>query len=381
MVASTATHKFLGAQRGRGLRLLRLFGAASGLATLACGGDTAGPSSALTPAQAYWSLQFNQHAVTLALTTPYDTIRLTATPRNVLGQPLSGLGTARFQTSDSTIAIDATGLVTARFATSTQPAVVVASLTDTAQHVTLVDTCFVQVTATAAPLASFRLQVAQPANVGSPVLYSFSATDDVGNPVPVLAYFMSSDSTILGVGSRNIFQASPMRTGTVTVYAATWAYGVAMRDSVSFTVGFPRSATIQALPVTPTGTTHVLLKFWPQTIQVSPGAIISWTNASYTDSMDVIFDDTTNVDSIRFKNLVRYRFGTGTGNIAPWVLDTTGTDTITAKICRRSGGLPPNCGFLLDFSLLGIRQRLFPVAGTYHYHSAKWGSSGTIVVQ
>jgi hypothetical protein len=194
----------------------------------------------------------------------------------------------------------------------------------------------------------------------------------------VIPYFTSSDPSIASVNRLTGFTFGG-RTGQVTLYATTWAYGVAKRDSLLFTVALPATATISVLPVTPTGSTQPILTFWPQIVRVGIDAVVSWVNESLTDSMDVVFNDPTNVDSVKFNT---FPFGSGSGNIAPWVQDTLGASDFGRNICLAFGGTPPSdCGFLYGFRFVEERQRKFPVAGTYHYHSEKWGSSGTIIVQ
>jgi hypothetical protein len=351
---------------------------------LACGGDATSPG--LTPTQVYWALQLNQHAVTLAQTAPYDTIQLTAVPLNAVGQPLAGLGPVHYSTNDSLVTVDSTGLVTAKFVTlAQQTAKVVASLTDPTQHVTLVDTCFIQVTATVpnAPLATFVIQPTAGSDTVMPVnqgAYGMrvTATDSIGDPLPAFPYFTSSDPSIARI-DRLTGSISGVRTGQVVLYATTWAYGVAKRDSIPLRVGVRSQATIQVLAVAPTGSTHPILMFWPQIVTVTAGAVVIWKNSSMTDSIDVVFDDPTNVDSVRFTAF--YNFGSGEGNIAPWVQDTTGSNPVSAMICAKAFGVPPDCNNFAVINFGPQRRRIFPVPGSYHYHSTKWGTSGTIVVQ
>jgi plastocyanin len=279
-------------------------------------------------------------------------------------------------------------LVTAKFVTLSKNAIVVASLTDTAQRVTFVDTCFIRVTATApsAPLATFTLRPAAGSDTVMPVnqFYTMTATatDIGGQPVSAIPYFTSSDPSIAKIDRLTGVIISG-RIGRVTLYATTWAYGVAKRDSLQFTVITASAAQVQVLAVLPTGSTKPILTFWPQIITVSAGAVVTWENKSSSDSMDVVFDDTTNVDSAQYPN-VRFRFGTGRGNIGSWLNDTLGTGDVAARICTVLGGTPPgpSCVDALQlFPFARQRLRKFPVPGTYHYHSAKWGTSGTIVVQ
>src|SRR6266511_3209162 len=57
--------------------------------TLACGGgDTLNPPPPIADSALYWSLDLNHHAATMALTAPYDTLQLVATPHNRHGEAL-----------------------------------------------------------------------------------------------------------------------------------------------------------------------------------------------------------------------------------------------------------------------------------------------------
>lgn len=357
----------------------------------ACGGDATGPKTALTAATAYWALQFPQHAVTLALTPPYNTIQLTATPLNADGQRLSGVGRPHYTASDSAIAIDSTGRVTAQFATLFRNAFVVASLADPAQGVTLADTCFIQVTpvAPASLPATLTIRPVPGDSAYRPIggfgTVMVSATDSAGHSMAApFVYFTSADPTIATVGplTGNVVAR---RTGRVILYATTWEYGVAEQDSLQFTVGIPNNATISMLSVFPTGSATPVLTFWPQTVTVSVGAVVTWSNPSFSDSADVVFDDPTQVDSAAYSNPL-IRFSTGRGNIAPWLWDTLGVGPVAARICTAFGGAgtPPDVScirLLKSQRFANQRLRKFPVAGTYHYRSRKWGTSGTIIVQ
>lgn len=356
------------------------------LGVLGCGGDSPGASSALSPDQAYWALQFNQHAVTLALTAPQNTIQLTATPLNADGQPLALQNEAEihYSTKDSMVAVDSTGLVTAKLVTASF-AKVVATATDPVQHVTLTDTCYIQVTATASTsaLTTFTIQPAAGSDTVMPVDKYFrmtaAARDGTGRTMAnVFPYFTSSNPHIALIDkSTGAIQGG--RVGQVTLYASTWAYGVAKRDSIALRIALPSAVQVNILPVTPTGSTHAVLTYWPQVITITQGGVVSWINRSATDSMDVVFDDPTNVDSVALNLFLG--IGTGEGNIAPFVLDADATSDLAIKLCQRYGLYPDDCSDLVGFTFLEERQRKFPVVGTYHYHSILWGSNGTIVVQ
>lgn len=357
----------------------------------ACGSDTTEPL-ALISAQAYWKLQLDQHAVMLTLTAPTDTISLHATPLNAEGDPLSGLGVVRYYASDSTISVDSTGLVSANYTTvGSQVSFVVASLADTVHTQTLVDTCFFRVTATApTSLATISIQPsigdsATRALVTGVTLYSVQAIGtnrDSSKVTNFFVYFTSSDPTIATI-DRLSGQVRALRTGHVTFYAQTLAYGIVALDSLHFDVTLPIAQTISLLPIALTGSSTVSLTFWPQIVTVGVGAVVTWSNSSYTDSADVVFDDPENVDSVQFSNV--YPFFTGSGDIGSWAADTvggSGLDSIALQtyIIHWNNESLGKRFYQLTYGGK-YRLRRFSAAGTYHYHSARYGSAGSIVVR
>lgn len=345
----------------------------------------------MTSAQAYWTLRLNQHAVTLALTAPVNVIQLAATPYNAVGDTLPGRERIRYTTGDSTITVDSTGLVTAKYTSASTPSYVVASLSDASQQVTITDTCYVLVTATAptAPLDSFSIQPAPGDSAKRPVFTAFYLSKRIvdrtgGSMDNVLSYFTSSDPTTSTVMDRLTGFASASRVGSVTFYAETWAYGVAKKDSLVFTISVPTQQEITVLSQTPTGSTSPILTFWPSVATVGVGAVVTWVNRSFTDSIDVEFDNPTHVDSVLFSQV--YQFYTGSGNIAPWLADTlpgpgsSAIDLAGYRAYLNYWGNPADAEYFW-YGRAGRRQRQFPVAGVYHYHSRLWNTEGSIRVE
>ena len=184
-------------------------------------GDTTDPVS-LSPAQAFWAVRLDKHAVNLALTPSYDTVRLTPHMLNAVGSPLAGVtGQVRYSYPDSSVTVDSTGLLRAHYVTaSTQ---VIASFTT--QGVTLSDTVVVQVTATPSPrLVTFSLQPADgsPSRCGGGdaihiylnadpcTTLAVTATDVNGNSIPLVVHFTSADKHIALID----------QSGAVTTYSA-----------------------------------------------------------------------------------------------------------------------------------------------------------------
>jgi hypothetical protein len=305
------------------------------------------------------------------LTPPYNTVQLTATPVNALGEPINNAGLVTFTAADSIVNVDSTGLVTANFRTAglTSLTRIIASLRY--QNVTLADTVAIQVTATApsSPLATFTLQPAAgdgtrcninithlSENCGSVIT---TALDEAGDTLMsatkatlVVAYASSHPllATIDRAGT-----ITELDTGHVTFSASTWAYGVAMRDSLPYIIDWPLFDFTYIVQTTNNLLPTLGLKKPGMTIVA--GGNIGWLNP-IDQKIDIVFDDSTSVSSGCFL-ICGLLPPMGGGNIPPFYTDTTHTDT-----SAYAGG---------------ITARLFPVAGTYHYHSRIFPSTRGVI--
>jgi hypothetical protein len=235
----------------------------------------------------------------------------------------------------------------------------------------LADTVLVQVTQ--APLTTSLAAVSiQPpsgdsakavvvaANViGNKTLIAYATTvsgDTVANP---LVYYTSSDPTIATIDrTKGVIHGNVP--GHVTFYATTTMYGVTRLDSLPYVIGYPIDGIISAAARTPVGSVEQILAFSPPEITVGVGAIVAWSN-QVAQPIDVVFDNSTEVQpaSYEFFGLTTIP-ASGGGNIASFQGDTTGG--VVAKLISQ------------------IRARSFPVAGTYHFHSELYHTTGTIVV-
>jgi hypothetical protein len=329
----------------------------------------------LTPSQAYWSLRLNYHALNIALTPPHNTVQLIATPLNANGVPLTNVGTIAFISGDSTVSIDSEGLVTAKYQTKNinSATTVIASLQY--QNVTLADTAIVQVNATppSTPLSTFALHSAAGSGttcnvnlLGSPQYENcgpliVSATTEAGDTLinaskkSILVAYTVSNPLVAQITSTG--KITEIDTGHVTFSASTWAYGVAMQDSLPFVLSWPRYAPNEISKVTPVGSLTPVLVFKPS-VAVSVGGTVVWHN-KYAQPIDVVFDDSTAIETGCPLLLCAFFPYTGTGNIPPFHQDLTDTSAFAKGYVGRS----------------------FPVAGVYHYHSRLFPSStGTVYV-
>jgi hypothetical protein len=111
-----------------------------------------------------------------------------------------------------------------------------------------------------------------------------------------------------------------------------------------------RQNVIQVVASVPDSSFAAILSFTPTKLVVGTGGTVGFSNGSQADSIDVVFDDST---------AVLGAFGGSAGNIPLFATDTTSSD------------LNIRTGFAF---------RKFPTAGTYVYHSRKYGTRGTIIV-
>jgi hypothetical protein len=316
-----------------GERRRRWLGAWGGTAVLAaglvgCSGDTTGPA-VLPPAQVFLTLALNYHAINLALTPPYDTVRLTTTARSAAGTALGGSGRVTYQATDSTVTVDSTGLVTAHYVTARTEVLA----TQTVQGVTQTDTAVVAVTPSAfpAPLATFSIQprpdgldsARAAINTYGYTLNNYNgniplyATIGTGDPTTdtvcdvngcgvngdsLAVYYWSSNPTVATI-DRAYGYVTFGTPDTVTFFVETYAYGIAKRDSLQFLVTYSNRIEylLQAVPAF--GKPGPVIEILQPTTTVVVGATLIFAASSplgyhpVSDSVTFVFDDSTFVPS------------------------------------------------------------------------------------
>jgi hypothetical protein len=285
---------------------------ATGILPLGCGSDTTGPTPAANAV--FWALRFNWKAVNMALTAPYNTAQLTATPVTVMGDSIRGAGPVTYTVADSSVAVSSTGLVTAHY--TTNKALVVASVT--INGMTQVDTALIRVTPSntlAAPLATLSIQpksdgldsakIAQDAvtrmNINGtrgaiPVYATVATGDPVTDTVcnirncPLLMGFTSSDANVAAIDpvSGRVTAGAP---GHVTFAVSSLVYGVGRRDSLPFTVGYRLGIGIPANFAVSDGgsSSHPILIPLSGTYLLGIGGSLGVFNQG-SQSIEVVFD-------------------------------------------------------------------------------------------
>jgi hypothetical protein len=343
--------------------------AAAALVTIACSNDTV-TGTADDPATAYWSLGLDQHGITMAIVAPYDTLRLTATPRTVDGTAIAGLPPASFTTSNGTVvAVDSSGLLTA--VELTPGTTIIATLT--ARGITHADTAIVAVTDDPAGLtvASLSLQPLPGDSakyaLGGTLLEPFrfltpTVLDQNGDPMFGLpVHFTALDVTTATIDPfGGVITAA--RPGPARFTATLTAYGQQVTDTVQYTIGLPGYARIRyygPYDVPP----HQEGSFDPDSVRVGLGAVVEWWNFGLPEGkfMDMLFDNPAPLDSVP----------EGMACLA-YATDCDGTGSIPTF------GWPLDCPNICSGER--FRARRFTQPGVYHYQSTIWGTQGVIVV-
>lgn len=168
-------------------------------AMISCGGGGDGLIEPGTPV--FTSLSISPTSAGLFTVAPENTVSFTATPRDQNSQPMSGLGTASFSTSNAGAAtVNSAGLVTAVGAGSAQ---ITASLTSAGTTKTAFADVTVQDAADAATVTAPQVTFSpNPAHisVGGTVTWTFAAIphtvnfSDPGAPANVAAMSNASES-------------------------------------------------------------------------------------------------------------------------------------------------------------------------------------------
>lgn len=334
----------------------RCVAAALVLVVSSCAPDAAvAPSPSVNDPHMYWALTLDHHAVTMSTVAPYDTIRLTATPRTFEGTALANLPAPTYTSLDLDRAVvSADGLVRVIKIGNRIP--VVATLA--VGNLRHADTAFINVTSLATPpvLATFSIHPTPPdsAKTAEPKTIVARATTADSTEITGLAvYYKVSDPTTATIDRATGYLAK-VRPGHVTVTATATAYGVTRTDTVTYVLGYPLLQTFNITART-NASGQTVNAFSPVRLELGPGGSVLFFNLTAIPT-DVTFDDPTNVaqndDYCGF-----LAFLCGSGNIDAWAKDPNDPSGLTAA-----------------------RTRRFPVPGTYTFHSTIFGTTGTIVV-
>lgn len=363
----------------RGVRLLagRLVGALAICSLALAGCDDFQTATTFEPVRdgsnLYGALTLDHRAVNLSTVAPYDTIRLTATPRNLRGEPMTGMPAPTFRSSDTmSVWVTQEGLVQARRATAGVQIIAELATGDNIRHA---DTTIVKVTEIASPpeLASLEITFASPEDAlwpmttgefgvlggvyftlaGLPVpgsrVISTSARDGMGNPINGLEIDFVSLSPTVFVNRRNgaVENVIGPPGEEATIVARTTAYGITRADTATITVAGPMVNTFLISEAEGQ-------RGWMNSeVVVRPGGVVTWYYVSLDGTpFDVIFEDTTNIEPV-------------------------------PELCAVLGAFMPHFCGAGNISISGVTEahlRRFPQPGIYEFTAPKIGWQGRVRV-
>lgn len=346
---------------------------------LGCASDTTGPTQ-VAAAQLFYHVTLNHHAITMALTPPYDTLQLVATASAASGDSLPERGHTTWTTSDSSsVRISPTGLLTA-LATTTG---VTVTVYHTVGNVTQIDSATINVTDTTTipRLATIAVQPESLYFGVYPVYllygdvgFTASALDAHGDTIPNVAFRITSATPAVLAGyAQSATGLGPgwfqqLAAGHASILTEATVYGVRKVDTLQFTAGWWQNVVVQVLPQVPNGNRTQLGFFSPAEDTIAVGGTVAWVNLLSGQAADVVFDDSTAVQAVDSAMYLG-----GFASVMDLVIPNQAGGNIPAFAPLDTGGLRGQ-------DTLGVRARSFPVAGTYRYHSALYGTSGVIRV-
>lgn len=341
-----------------------------------CGGlEPVAPYSPISdPAALFMALTLDHKAINLALVEPYGELQLAATPRDARGEPMSGLPSPTFHSSDTTrVWVTPDGLLQAR-----QPGTnidVIAELVADG-NIRHADTATVNITASTTPPVLDRLSI-EPLggttewslipnqSIAGQILFLLSsgrsfqpgltvqALDATGTPMEGLALEYESLDPEIATIDPTTGSVGTKQPGEVRVAVSTTAYGVGKADTMAFTVTLPAIHGVVIQPGADNGPPTV-----EQTgVVIRPGGYVFWINQS-PDSVNVIFDDPASAAQIE-------DICAGLGSIFPVFCD--------------SGNIPPFMSTTDNIFELA-RGRQFTEPGTYTFRIEPLGVTGRVIV-
>ncbi len=328
-----------------------------------------GLAAYLPPGQFFAALTFEHHAINLATEAPYDTVTLVATP--LMGDGSIVPGELTYRVSDSSLRIAGRVLKAER---PVARAVVYVTLTH--GTTTRTDSAIVSVSAGAPNrLRDFGLRVpagdsaktAVGPSGGTKLIPLLRESESGANLSAMLVSLTSSDTTVARIiQSGDSVQIQTERPGRVVLYASTFAFGTAWRDSLVFTSGWPLWIWLPTLERLTAGSLTKKLDFAFQDITVGVGGCVTWQNLSETIDLDVQFDDSLKVSA-----------PSGHSSCAQLTMDPSVGGNIAPFRAIPYDGIPEH--YLISyFSRLAVR--VFSVPGVFRYRSTLHGTGGIVRV-
>jgi plastocyanin len=360
--------------------LLRTFSGVMVTALVACS-DTTDPIS-MNLADQLWSIRIEPKVITMSTVAPYDTITLRTIAINGLGDTITeGLKVEYSPVSDTSMRISADGVLKVRMPTGAQGTRIVTRVKY--KNVTRTDTALVVVTTNAVPpypldtiildaidgFTGEPTQAILSINTSSLSGTVYIVSRVLSNGMPVASVplsYVSSDESILLVDLWT-GRPTPKMAGRARILASTTWYGKPYRTALDVYVVGPMSGEFHIQERIPRGSDTAVFVVTPGSIEVEPGAVVSWVNGS-SRPVEIVFDDPASAREL-----------TGPGaQLTEFLCLITG---LMCHVGKTSGNflLPPmDPNNPNDDSVMDMRA--FPDPGTYHFQVVP-GGKGTIIVK
>lgn len=336
----------------------------------ACSMDKDGFNPASRQDQLLTEVKLEFNAYNLATDEPYNTVQLQATAISGTGKVLDHPVT--YSVADPKLLEVSSDGVLKAIAPTTGTVVRVSM---TYNGLTRTDSAFVAVTSgtpSAFPArVAIELNEGDSAKAAAPGLGGATSksirlirADSSGNNMSALRVAVSSADTATAkiTQSSNNVAVNPVRPGRTTLYVSTYAYGIALRDSLSFLVGWPVDAWINVYARFPTGMATPILDFYSKRFTLGTGACVAWINHTEMD-VAIEFEEPELVGPANRDLCViiaAMTGDTGGGNI----------DAFRTEI-KEDGSFD---------AFQRMRSRAFNTPGVYRYHSRLYGTYGEIII-
>lgn len=268
------------------------------LATAACwdSGGLAGLEE--DPADIFWRLELDHHAINLSLDDSkpeYHTHKLLAMPLRLDGTPFPTEVKPTFVSSDTNrVRVDQDGLITAKSITATNsPVRIIATMTAGRGPITNVDTAFVVVTPNVREIETFSIRpLRNTLGVGYDTIMAARALGPGNQPVTgIRVAYSSSLPKVISYSETGLVM--PRTMGKSILRASTLNYGTEHRDSVEITVTEPEVFQVLINYLIDEAGRFVMYPD-PGEITIKAGHGVVWTSATGV-VMGLTFDDPTHV--------------------------------------------------------------------------------------
>jgi hypothetical protein len=350
---------------------------AMAVSVAACGIDQEKLGVAIDPADLLQRIDLEYRTYNLSMVPPYNTAQINVQGLSGTGEPIDA--PVVYTYNPQYISITPDGLLTAVAPISSTPVIVKMTFGGATRVDTLLvgvisgqPTHLARVGLEPNPGDSAKITVGGIGIRPTKSLRVIREDSSGANVSTVLVSLRSSDPLTAKIAqSGNSSTVTPVRPGRVMLYTSTYAYGIGLRDSLPFVVGWPLGAFVGSYARFKPGTNQMMLDFKSSNVILGVGSCVVWFNQNDALDLDVVFDDPSGVAS------ADSTFSAGRSWCVQWAQSDT-TDTGE----HQQGNIAPWRKKYLPSGEQDIfsqtRARSFPRVGVYRFRSSLHGVTGTI---